>query len=301
MVFVAWEVFSLVYYGQLVPNTALAKLPPGVSVADLAGQGLRYFAATFSFDPFTLALLAIALVGLVSWGGGAGRIVACGVGLHLLYVITAGGDFMTGRFLTPAFALAVAGAAAIVEWPATTGMRVAAAGVVVALSLLWPGSPVRSDSTFGAAEAAAGTFVERFGVTDERRFYYPSLGLMPVLSGRVVPADHTWAATGLALRAAGQTVREASNTGLVGYYAGPDVYIIDRNALSDPFLARLPPRPGWRVGHYQRDVPADYVESRRQNQNLLQDPSLQRLYDRVERLTRGPIWSAERLRAIAGR
>ena len=44
----AWELFSLIYYGTLVPNTALAKIAPGVSLSQLVPQGLRYFSATFS-------------------------------------------------------------------------------------------------------------------------------------------------------------------------------------------------------------------------------------------------------------
>jgi arabinofuranosyltransferase len=88
--------------------------------------------------------------------------------------------------------------------------------------------------------------------------------------------------------------REASNVGLFGYYAGPGVYVIDRNALTDPFLARLPPKPGWRVGHYERAVPAEYEASRRADRNLIADPDLRLLYDDIERLTRADIWSRER-------
>ena len=94
-------------------------------------------------------------------------------------------------------------------------------------------------------------------------------------------------------------VREASNIGLFGYYAGPNVYIIDRNALSDPFLARLPPRmPIVRVGHYERDVPSEYVASRREDRNVLTDRRLHELYDRVNRITRGRVWDAARLREL---
>lgn len=300
--FTAWELFSLVYYGQVVANTALAKLPAGVSFIDLAGQGSRYFAATFHFDPTTPLVIALAVAGLVWRGGRPGRAIAAGVLLHCAYIVTVGGDFMTGRFLTPAFVLAVAGAVGFVSWPGPARVRPFAAGLLVAAGLVPQASPLRTGAGFGEVAPPAAEF-DRFGVTDERRFYYPSLGLLRVLQGRAVPADHSWAAAGREERTraagAGPQVRQASNTGLFGFYAGPSVYIIDRNALSDPFLARLPPRPGWRVGHYTRDVPPEYEESRRQDQNRLQDAELRRLYDQVQLVTRGGIWSGARLRAIA--
>lgn len=293
----AWELFSLIYYGQLVPNTALAKLPAGVSFFQLAGQGARYFLATFHFDPITPTLLAVAIAMLVWRGGRPGRLVATAAGLYCVYVMTVGGDFMAGRFLTPAYVLAVAGAVSLVRWPGSPPVPVIAAGAILALSVVPEASPLRARADFGSGPVAAGQF-DRFGVTDERRFYYPSLGLLPVLEGGTTPASHAWAAAGLAMRASGEAVREASNTGLVGFYAGPGVYIIDRNALSDPFLARLPPRPGWRVGHYTRDVPAGYVESRRLDENRMPEGALRRLYDRVQLLTRGSLWQRERWRAI---
>ena len=41
---VAWELFSLVYYGFLVPNTAFAKMHTGIPEGELFAQGLRYLA-----------------------------------------------------------------------------------------------------------------------------------------------------------------------------------------------------------------------------------------------------------------
>ena len=49
--------------------------------------------------------------------------------------------------------------------------------------------------------------------------------------------------------------------GAVGYYLGSRRHVIDTLALGDPLLARLPAKPRWRVGHYERAVPEGYVES----------------------------------------
>jgi arabinofuranosyltransferase len=187
-----WELFSLIYYGQFVANTALAKLPAGVSVLDLAGQGVRYFAATFHFDPMTPLLLAVAVAGLVWRGGRSGRAIAAGAVLHGAYIVSVGGDFMTGRFLTPAFVLAVVGTMGLVRWPGPERARVFVAGLLVVAGLIPQASPLRTGSNFGEIARPGGEF-DRFGVTDERRFYYPSLGLVRVLQGRAAPAEKTWA------------------------------------------------------------------------------------------------------------
>jgi arabinofuranosyltransferase len=297
--FVAWELFSFIYYGQLVPNTALAKLPPGVSAADLAVQGLRYLAATWHFDAVTPLVVVASAMGLAWLGGLAGRAIAAGVVLHVLAIVAVGGDFMTGRFLTPAFVAGVVGIISLRSGPRSGGALMTAGGVVVVIGVFVPGTPFRTTADFRPAEDAE---FARHGVTDERRFYYPSLGLLPVLEGRTSPAAHPWSVEGLHYRANADRpefgVRTASNVGLFGYFAGPGVYVIDRNALTDPFLARLPPKPGWRVGHYERAVPADYEASRRADRNLIADPTLHRLYDDIERLSRADIWSRERFGVI---
>jgi len=287
-----------VYYGQLVPNTALAKLPVGVPLSDLAVQGLRYVSATFHFDPIT-PLAAIGTPVALAWMGGRdGRAMAAGIGLHLLAVILVGGDFMSGRFLTPALVMAVIGILTVTGGSGRPRLQLAVAAVVLAAGAFSAGSAFRTSVSFGAGETPAEEFA-RHGVTDERRFYYPALGLLRVLRGQVAPTDHPWAAFGAAARARSEVnLVPASNVGLFGYYAGPRIYVIDRNALTDAFLARLPPQAGWRVGHYSRVVPPDYVDSRRAGRNLMADPDMRQLYARVELVTQGGIWSGERLRVI---
>ena len=86
--------------------------------------------------------------------------------------------------------------------------------------------------------------------------------------------------------------------GMVGFHTGPDRHIIDVWALSDPFLARLPATRPWRIGHYTREPPPGYFESVAEDANRLTDPKLASLYGVVREVTRGPIWSRRRWRAI---
>jgi arabinofuranosyltransferase len=295
----AWELFSLIYYGLLVPNTALAKLAPGVSMGQLASRGLKYFSATFHFDPVTPILLGAGGVALVLAGGRAGRILAVGVLLHLGYVVSVGGDFMTGRFLTPAFVVAVSGVLATVSWSRLGGWRRVLAAAIVAGGVLNPAGPLRTGPDFGVAEAGPEGFVN--GVTDERRVYYPNLGLYRAWLGAGSPERHSYAVFGTTLAReakAGENVRVASSIGLAGYYAGPGVHLVDRNALADPLLARLPPEPDWRIGHFVRAIPAGYVESCRRRQNVIEDPSIHALFDDVILLTRASLMEPGRFAAI---
>jgi arabinofuranosyltransferase len=297
--FFAWEVFSLIYYGLLVPNTALAKLAPGVSMGQLASQGLKYFSATFHFDPLTLILLGAGMIALIVAGRKAGRVLAAGVFLHLLYIVSVGGDFMTGRFLTPAFVVTVAGVLATVNWSGFGSWRRVLAAAILAGGLLNPAGPLRTGTDFGVVAPAPGDF-DRYGVTDERRVYYPDLGLYRAWLGAGSPERHGQAsyakARGLEKRP--DDVVIWSSVGLAGYYAGPGVHIIDRNALADPLLARLPPEPDWRIGHFVRAVPAGYFESCKQRQNLIEDAGLRSLYADILLMIRAPLFSAGRAAAI---
>ena len=51
--------------------------------------------------------------------------------------------------------------------------------------------------------------------------------------------------------------------------------------------------------HYLRPVPAGYAASRSAGENLVADPDLHALVDRIDLVTSGPLFSAERWRAIA--
>jgi len=300
--FIVWELFSLLYYGQLVPNTALAKLPPGVAAGELAVRGVRYLAAAWHFGSVTPLVVMVFTVVLASLGGTPGRAIATGVVLHVLSTVMVGGDFMSGRFLTPAFVMAVAGLISMRGVPRAGNVLLTAGAVILlVVGAFEPGTALRTTADFRPSEEPGIEFA-RHGVTDERRFYYPTLGLLPVLQGRASPREHPWAVAGLAIRAEPDgpehRVRTASNVGLFGYFAGPGVYVIDRNALTDPFLARLPPKPDWRVGHYERAVPAEYEASRRADRNLIADPDLHRIYDDIERLSRADILTGERFALI---
>ncbi|MDY6994276.1 MAG: hypothetical protein SVR94_16960, partial [Pseudomonadota bacterium] len=86
--------------------------------------------------------------------------------------------------------------------------------------------------------------------------------------------------------------------GFFGFYAGPHIHIIDRYALADAFLARLPAQSPWRIGHFERPLPLGYLRSLRRGQNLIQDPKLAQLFEQINHITRGPLLASTRWQAI---
>lgn len=291
---VAWEAFSLVYFGFPLPNTAYAKLGTGIDAADLAQRGRWYLEASLRRDPLTVVALAAGL-GLALWRGDrTRRLWAAGVVLYLAYVVRIGGDFMMGRFLVAPLVVTVALAAPLLP----AGRRGWAVAGALLLGLLAPRNPVTAP-----VMPPYETWFR--GIADERGYYYPGTGLLARL--RHDFAEHEYIQAGRQARAImagqGEAFQAVECIGFYGYYAGPRMHIIDVMALADPFLARLPvgnpadPR-SWRIGHFERTLPAGYRETIAGGRNVIADPQLARLYDDVHLVVAGPLFTRERWAAI---
>lgn len=332
---VAWGCFALVYYGVPLPNPAYAKLGGGLPAAELAGQGVRYLTNSLRLDPVTLAVIATGTVLPFLRRQRAWMAVSAGIVLHLAYVVRIGGDFMSGRFLTApllvaASALAALGASRKLVWPGFA--------VVMVLSLVRPYSPFRAGRDYGPAPDAA---IDRHGIADERTFYTEVSALRrapgqspwpgPKAAALAAMLRSSWKADAIldALKQmqvvspeerwpppAGQAgglarpVAVRTAVGLLGYYAGPGMHLVDVHGITDPLLARLPavvPDPimatisphaqakPWRIGHFVRRLPEGYLETLGTGRNSIRDPDLAGYYDRLATLTRGRLLERRRL------
>ncbi len=287
---VLWEIFSLVYYGFPFPNTYYAKLGTGIPEREYLAQGLIYLVDILAQDPATLLIVFLA-VALAAEPAVRGRQMPLALGLvfYLAYVVFAGGDFMQGRFLcVPAFIAAImltqrANDARPLEWsPLPAAALIAAIAATRLFHPEGPDMPIRAN-----------------GVADERRFYFDTTALIHYHRGLRVPDQHPWAIAGAKMRDdANERVFVFGTVGFAGYAAGPAVTIVDFHALSDPFLARLSSESPWRIGHFARIIPPGYLESLHAGQNRFQDPKLAALYDQVVLVTRGPLFSWARFKAI---
>ena len=227
------------------------------------------------------------------WAGVRRRLTeyafAAGLLLYIVYIARIGGDFMSGRFLAAPFFMAVLFLVRqrFTRW-ATPGIATAAA-VVMVIAI----TPRTNFSGGHFGEGNQLTYISLSGISDERGFYYQWTGLLPVLHGTRV-ADTPWALEGRALAARGPRVVPSRSVGIVGYYAGPAVHIVDIYALCDPLLARLPSTDAWRIGHFERRLPDGYLETLATGRNMIRDPGLSELQRRLEVITREPVWTRQR-------
>ncbi len=274
-----WTSFSIYYYGFPFPNTAYAKLGGGDGFWDKVIPGVQYIINSVGNDPLTMAtIIAGTVVALRS--NSHNRVWALGIGLHLLYILYIGGDFMSGRFLTVPLLVA-----ALLFSQSDIGRKhlaiVGTAGALLATAGFY--STLWSDSTFHERKGSQ--------YSDQRGFYYPKRGLLNIQrNGYQVPP---WKPEKF----------DVQIRGMLGYksiYLGPGTHVIDFNALSDPLLARIPPlaNPNRMPGHLRRQLPTNYTQSVRTNSNLLTDPRTKVLYDKIRLVTRGPLNAPNRWKAI---
>lgn len=305
--FVLWEAFSLFYYGFLFPNTAYAKLNHGVSGGWLFHRGLVYLLDSVVTDPITLLTITLALIG--AWVSRERRLFALAVGvlLYLIYVVKIGGDYMSGRFLAAPFLLSVVVLVRL-EWPAwewDAKRLVVLCGMVILLG--WPFKlPV-----FAGLDAGVNPIEDRrwmaLGVVDVRANFAPVSSLLygcPLdnqfarqNSGHMV---FGWLRTTQHWKQQQMNVVEWSNVGISACDMGPQIHVLDKFALCDPLLARLPAKwqPYWVAGHFDRTIPAGYFETLATGNNLICDKNLAKYYDQLRLITQGDLFDPRRLAAI---
>ncbi|HUN23207.1 MAG TPA: hypothetical protein PK299_08770 [Anaerolineales bacterium] len=295
----AWSVFSVLYYGLLFPNTFYAKLFTGIEKTALWSRSFYYFRSSFTHDPITLMVIAVGIgVGLWNWKKSfAWLVLAGGICLHLLYIVSIGGDFMQGRFFSYGYLLAVC--LILLGFPTLLQKfppwkNVLASGLV-AYALLFVHTPLNSPISYKNLDVID-------GVADERGVYYPFTSVFQYYArkdGDFFLPDHPLSLDGYHFHQSDQQVFVHGNIGLFGYFAGLDKIIIDPNGLSDPFLAQLPIEGEWRVGHYFRKLPAGYLENIQNSGGSLENPDLDTFYHVIILVTRDKnFFSPQRLQAI---
>ncbi len=284
-----WELFSLAYYGSLVPSTAIAKLgDAGLSRSFLLERGLAYLHEGLAWDPTTLPIIALGLL-LASLGPRRTTLpTAAGVLLYLAYVVWIGGDFMAGRFLAAPLLGAVF---VIAQQPRLERLPWLLPPWAMALAALFlaPRSALNA-LTYEAFDAEAPTYTEH-QVADERLVYRDRGSLWARLS-RGDLAD--------AVDGPHDLIVFEEVTGYNAFIAGPGCHVVNPYGLSDAFVARLPADPPGqeRAGHVTRRVPPGYLDSIRADSNLLDDPEQRALLDDLWLATRAPLLAPGRGAAI---
>lgn len=285
----AWWLFCLVYYGQILPNTYYAKLSNTFPREVYISHGLIYL------TDFTLA----SITGAIMLALGALMMLLrpyhlapllSGAMLYVAYIISVGGDYMSGRFFTFPFTLtALALAYDARENP---GKLPRACMAVLLLASLYA-RPWQPDTTMHHTGDES--------IWNER---YLRLTTCFFCSIAAPQEKEPWSVTGMTHRARAAAMAPnkyivlEGSMGLIGLFSGPQVIILDGLRITDPFMARLPVVGAFRIGHLQTFPPPGYVEARATgNINALPD-NLRPLYTHIHLLASAPLWSAERWKAI---
>lgn len=286
-----WEVFSLYYFGSLIPNSALAKLNTGIPKIENLLQGAVYIGDLIITDPFSAAL-----IGFFLWHSIRLRVLhtlTLFAALYLVYTVYIGGDFMSGRFFSVPLFCAVLGIGLMLrgtELPRRD--QAVLLGIAVCLVPFNVYDNVLAGRDFGPRSF----WLE--GIADERGFYFEEAGLITAgLTG--FPDVTDWAERAAQ---AEPPQDKCGGLGLFGLQVGPGVHVIDTCALTDPLLARLPMVQNgflkWRPGHFYRALPEGYVDLVAGKAGKLSDPGLEQLRQDVSLVTQAPLDAPGRLAAI---
>lgn len=313
--FILWELFSLFYYGFPFPNTAYAKLNTGVPQSELVLQGLYYLLNSLLLDPITPFAITIGLLFPIIKKMKNGLPLSLGIILYLLYIIIVGGDFMGGRFLSAPLICSVI----IISKLNFKSFRISLVSIAIVLTIgfITAKPTVLSNQYYGLGPKTFKAFgfgpliVNMYhGIVDERFWYYENTGLLNNIFETKI-TSHPWAKEGIKLKEGENRVVVRRTIGLLGYYAGSNVYIIDPLALSDPLLSKIHStdywrtpqnyfgnEKKWRIGHFARKIPDGYIKSIKAQKNLLEDKDLKKYYNKLFLVIRGNLFDMERLKEV---
>lgn len=284
--FLLWELFSLWYYGFLFPNTAYAKLNTGINKFDLMYQGLVYYYSSFKLDPLTITVIFTSLIIVVVNKDRKHLPFALGIGFYLIYIISIGGDFMAGRFFSSPFLISLI----ILGGLTIKNTR----GFLFLFSLIIIVGALNIENLFIKNYG----ITDKNGISDERLFYYKSSNLIYGIKDLNVPNFPTWVEDGKRAREENLEFVSLYSIGFFGFYAGPNCFVLDKLALTDPFLARLPTTKNWRIGHFFRKIPDGYEETLKTGRNQIKDTNLAKYYDKIFLITRGNLFDWGRVKEI---
>ncbi len=302
--FFVWEAFSLIYFGSLVPNTAYVKIGTGITLIDYMKHGVLYYWYSFLNDALVLIVPFTFIIMSLFMRKAKYILISAGMVCYGAYLLSVGGDFMMGRHFTGMLFISVLSATMMFnrekDYLDTTRTMRYIFSITVTGAMIW-------SVTFGNSVGSLYLFGHQIGskISDEREFYSETTGFYNnlrslVKTGRTCWED-TWNDQGPdELREKGFSGGILENAAGILVYKNSDLYLNDTYCLGDPLMSRLPAyyEENWRVGHLRRVCPEGYDMTARSEDNLVEDKDLHEFYDKIRIITRGDIWSLERLGTI---
>jgi len=307
---IVWELFSLIYYGFLFPNTAYAKLNTGIDKLELIQRGFAYLVDSLTRDPLTLSTIALSIIALFKSRKSKNFIkhlsVFGGILLYIVYIIKIGGCFMSGRFFSVPFFVSIM---LVSNYPLKLSFKhFAITGAVWLIFMFMSQSPpFLRNTNYGLLPGHKEMVNSKDKIADEQLFYFQSTGLINLKAGKKPPYKLNFinfdiVEQALKLKKPYRQVFKCQIIGMLGFYAGPNLHIVDPFALSDPLLARMPAiyTPDWRAGHLDRKIPEGYMQTIEIDfkQNKIKDPIIAEYLDKIIVITRNNLFEPKRLKEV---
>lgn len=304
-----WLLFSLWYYGVPFPTTFYAKLNTGISPIYYYMSGCLYLIVNVFVDILFSFILIFTAYRSFKFGNVKHKLIVMSFILRVFYLISIGGDFMYGRMLTDIYFMSICVYSLIKDTLLIdTYKRKILVGFLVFMFAI--STCVSSVSEFVFSKNIHGNLF----VMNEREFYNPLLSIqaklyLPLVHRLSIIPSLRYSLEPVLLEEPRASIDSCEYDGYIcRLFHGlmkvdyMDKYIVDESALGDMFLAQLPlvdvDMKSWRVGHNFRQLPPGYRETVMYVENRLEDENLHEYYDIVCELTRGNLFSKDRLIVI---
>jgi arabinofuranosyltransferase len=294
---IVWLIFSLIYYGFFFPNVYYAKLNTQIPLIECALQGIDYFKFSFQFDPITpFIIIAGAIIGIFSKDT-RDKSTSLSIILYLLYIFKIGGCFMSGRFFALPFLVAIM--LILKNIRITKRIILAFSLFFVLYNVLVPRAPINSGKDYQKKHFRELKNLLVSGVSDDRLYYHNASNLLHY-DKEVCPFPNMfYSQDGFRLKSLNKKIITVNKSiGYLGYFSGPNIFIVDHYGLSDPLLARIPGKRTGLTGHNFRFIPEGYIKSLQIGKNEIKNEKLKKIYDKILIITRGDLFTWQRWRYI---
>jgi len=291
----AWTIFSIIYYGKPLPNTVYVKLFHGYPESFALASGINYFLQHTVFDPYTLIVIFLGFIGAILFLEPWKKAFAVGMAAHFTYVISIGGEYMLGRFISYSFLIAALLLTEIfqkISSQKTTKINKLKLffPALALIGFLTPDNPLTTPWTYGRNlpwSATQDADIQTRGVVDMRKAYYSTSSAAWYYNETHAPSsrESSDVRLGVDLKKYGDKIAVIGATGTTGYYAGTDILLLDYFGLTDPFIAMLPAIKMNFTSHFERELPSGYFESFLDENRKLDDPKLDEYYRHIKLIT----------------
>ena len=304
--FFLWELFSLFYYGFLVPNTAYAKLGNTIPKISYFRKGLHFTINSLINDPTLILIPAFFVGSAIKFRITKFIFPAVGILLYWFYIIWIGGDFMLGRHFSVLFLLSLASLLELINSaniektnPLLPKILRAALcsclvyAIILSLSSYFPVNPKFVNKITGTSESY---------LVDDALIHFPSIDYFFRNLIFSCDSEAEYAKTAAANKWKGSIDAGCGRT----VFCNSDLYMTDDIALGDPFLSKMPLSKNrgwqhgdqWRIGHLYRAVPTGYRETILTGENMIKNKDLAQYYDVIHEMTSGELFSMKRMTTV---